>query len=190
MRPAHSNGKEKKTSPFKRPGARKEARELMWRHRKKLAIGFVVMIINRLSGLVLPASSKYLIDDVIGRGEAGLLVPLALAVGAATIVQAVTTFSLSQIVSVTAQQAIMDMRRRVQERVTRHLPNLLLGQQFLTVQFTEACRPAPSRLSHRPPSKHTTSDAELIRTPHPPPGAPLGTVIRALRRTVLTRMAR
>jgi len=77
------------------------------------------MIVNRLAGFVLPGSSKFLIDNVIGQGQTGLLVPLALAVGAATVIQAVTTFSLSQVVSVAAQGAIMDMRRRVQGRVTR-----------------------------------------------------------------------
>lgn len=77
------------------------------------------MVVNRLSGFVLPASSKMLIDNVLGKGQHDLLMPLALAVGAATVVQAVTTFTLSQVISVTAQRAIMDMRRRVQAHVTR-----------------------------------------------------------------------
>ena len=96
-----------------------EARSLMWTHRKKLSFGFVLMVVNRLSGFVLPAGSKYLIDTVLGEGKMDMLVPLALAVGGATIVGAITNFSLSQIVSVTAQSAIMDMRRRVQAHVTR-----------------------------------------------------------------------
>ncbi len=91
----------------------------MWRYRRSLGVGFALMIVNRLVGFVLPGSSKFLIDNVIGQGQAGLLAPLVLAVGAATVVQAVTTFSLSQVVSVAAQGAIMEMRRRVQERVTR-----------------------------------------------------------------------
>ncbi len=84
-----------------------------------LSIGMVLMLINRVSGLVLPASSKYLIDDVVGKGQSRLLVPLALAVGIATLVQAVTSFGLSQVISVTAQRAITEMRRRVQAQVTR-----------------------------------------------------------------------
>jgi len=106
---------------MKRPHATawKEARDLLWRYRRGLGVGFGLMIVNRLAGFVLPGSSKFLIDNVIGQGQAGLLVPLALAVGGATLVQAVTTFSLSQVVSVSAQGAIMEMRRRVQERVTR-----------------------------------------------------------------------
>ena len=97
----------------------REARELIWAHRGKLAIGLLLMVINRLAGFVLPGSSKFLIDNVIGRGQIDLLLPLALAVGAATVVQAGTSFALSQVVSVAAQGAIMDMRRRVQEQVTR-----------------------------------------------------------------------
>ena len=106
---------------MKRPRAEvwREAKSLLWSYRKGLGIGFALMIVNRLAGFVLPASSKFLIDNVIGKGQAGLLVPLVLAVGAATVVQAVTTYSLSQVVSVAAQGAIMEMRRRVQERVTR-----------------------------------------------------------------------
>ncbi len=77
------------------------------------------MLVNRVAGLVLPASSKFLIDDVIGRGRADLLMPLAFAAGAATFVQAVTSFALSQVLGVAAQRAITDMRRRVEAHVAR-----------------------------------------------------------------------
>ena len=97
----------------------REARRLMWTHRKKLALGMVLMVINRLSGFVLPGSSKVLIDEVIGKERIELLVPLALAVGAATLVQAVTSFSLSQVISVAAQGAIMEMRKRVHAHIIR-----------------------------------------------------------------------
>src|SRR3954465_12176018 len=96
-----------------------EARVLIVARSGRLTLGLVLMLINRLSGLVLPASSKYLIDDVIGKRHAELLVPLALAAGAATIVQAVTSFSLSQVLGVAAQRAITDMRRRVEAHVAR-----------------------------------------------------------------------
>jgi subfamily B ATP-binding cassette protein MsbA len=91
----------------------------MWQHRRSLSVGLVLMLLNRVSGLVLPASSKFLIDDVIGRGRGSLLVPLALAAGAATLVQAATSFALSQVISIAAQRAITNMRRRLQARVTR-----------------------------------------------------------------------
>jgi ABC-type multidrug transport system fused ATPase/permease subunit len=96
-----------------------EARELLLRHRTQLAIGLGLMIINRLAGLVLPASSKWLIDEVIGKHRGELLVPLALASGVATLIQAATSFGLSQVVSVAGQKAITELRRRVQARVMR-----------------------------------------------------------------------
>jgi len=100
-------------------GAWREAKQLLWRYRRGLAIGFALMVVNRLAGFVLPGSTKFLIDDVVGAGRDELLVPLAVAVGGATLLQAVSTYALAQVVSVAAQGAIMDMRRRVQERVTR-----------------------------------------------------------------------
>ena len=109
----------KKSKPKITAATWREARSLMWAHRGKLAIGLLLMVVNRLSGFVLPWASKYLIDDVVTQGQADLLLPLALAVGGATLVQGVTTFSLSQVISVTAQGAIMEMRRRVQRHVTR-----------------------------------------------------------------------
>ncbi|HEY7185934.1 MAG TPA: ABC transporter ATP-binding protein [Vicinamibacterales bacterium] len=99
----------------------KEARGLVWTHRKRLLLGLALMLISRLAGLVLPASSKYLIDDVVTGKRTDLLLPIALAAGAATLVQAVTSFALSQILGVAAQRAITDMRKRVQARVM-HLP--------------------------------------------------------------------
>jgi subfamily B ATP-binding cassette protein MsbA len=97
----------------------RESRDLVWAHRRRLALGLFLMLVNRLSGLVLPATSKYLIDDVIGKRHAELLVWLAFAAGAATLVQASTSFALSQVLGVAAQRAITDMRRAVQAHVLR-----------------------------------------------------------------------
>ena len=98
-----------------------EARELIWRHRRSLSLGLSLMLVNRLTGLVLPASSKYLIDDVLGKHRAGLLVPIALFAAAAVVIQAITAYALSQVVSIAAQRAITDMRQEVQSHVL-HLP--------------------------------------------------------------------
>ncbi|HEX6927126.1 MAG TPA: ABC transporter ATP-binding protein [Longimicrobiaceae bacterium] len=106
----------------KRPSAAvvwREARDLLREHRKHLAIGFLLMLVSRAAGLVTPASSKYFLDDVIGRGRTDLLLPLAGAVGAATLVQALTAFLNSQVISVTGQRAITRMRRKVEARVVR-----------------------------------------------------------------------
>ena len=96
-----------------------EARVLIWEHRRSLGAGFALMIVNRLAGFVLPASSKFLIDTVIGKQRTDLLWPLALGAGAATVVQAITSFGLSQVVSIAAQRAITDMRIAVQKHVLR-----------------------------------------------------------------------
>jgi subfamily B ATP-binding cassette protein MsbA len=96
-----------------------EARELLWKHRRRLGIGLALMLVGRLAGLVLPGSSKYLIDEVVGNGRTDLLMPLAMAAGAATAVQAVTAFALSQLLGIAAQRAITDMRKRVQAKVMR-----------------------------------------------------------------------
>ncbi|MFI5311768.1 MAG: ABC transporter ATP-binding protein, partial [Gemmatimonadales bacterium] len=96
-----------------------EARKLMVQYRSTLVIGFALTIVSRLAGLVLPASTKFLIDDVVGKHRSDLLVPIALAAGLATAVQAVTGFAISQVISVSGQRAITELRRRVQARVLR-----------------------------------------------------------------------
>jgi ABC-type multidrug transport system fused ATPase/permease subunit len=110
---------EKKKKPLKLSDAWREARELIFAHRWRLALGAGLMLVSRLVGLVLPASSKYIIDEVIGKQRAELLMPIALIAGAATLVQAVTSFALSQVLGVAAQRAITEMRKRVQAHVER-----------------------------------------------------------------------
>src|SRR5881398_392873 len=101
------------------PGAWQEARGLIYAHRGRLGLGLALLLVNRLAGLVLPASSKWVIDRVIGQHHPELLLPLALAAGGATLVQALTGFALSQVLGVAAQRAITDMRRTVQAYVLR-----------------------------------------------------------------------
>src|SRR3954470_4253345 len=96
-----------------------EAKTLIWARRWRLSTGLALMLVNRLAGLVLPWTSKSLIDDVINGHRADLLGPLAFAAGAATMVHAVSSFALSQVLGVAAQRAITDMRRRVEAHVAR-----------------------------------------------------------------------
>ncbi len=96
-----------------------EAKGIIWRYRWRLALGMGLMLISRFAGLVLPATPKYLIDDVIGKHRADLLPLIVAAVGAATLIQAVTGFALSQVLGVAAQRAITEMRKEVQEHVAR-----------------------------------------------------------------------
>src|SRR5690348_12830510 len=101
------------------PGAWQEARSLVYAHRRRLGFGLGLLLINRVAGFVLPSSPKWVIDKVIGQHHAELLVPLALVVGVATLIQSATGFGLSQILGVAAQRAITDMRRTVQAYVLR-----------------------------------------------------------------------
>jgi len=107
------------SSPVHARRAWREARDLLVQHRKSLALGLTLMLASRLAGLVLPASTKYLIDEVITRQHWHRLQPLALAAGLATLVQAAAGYGTARVVSVAAQRAIMDMRQRVQEHVMR-----------------------------------------------------------------------
>jgi ABC-type multidrug transport system fused ATPase/permease subunit len=117
-----SEAVEKKDTPKKKKitsAAWQEAKALILARRGRLGLGLALMLVNRLSGLILPATSKYLIDDVIGKRRTDLLIPLAFAAGAATLVQAISSFSLSQVLGVAAQRAITEMRRRVEAHVAR-----------------------------------------------------------------------
>ena len=100
-------------------GAWQEARALVWRHRFRLLLGLVMMLMSRGAGLVLPAMSRYVIDDVIPNGRGDQLMLLAGVGLGATVVQAGTGFALSQVLGVAAQRAITDMRKNVMAHVSR-----------------------------------------------------------------------
>jgi subfamily B ATP-binding cassette protein MsbA len=100
-------------------GAWEEARALIWKHRRRLAIGLLLMVISRLSDLVLPTTTKYLMDNVIGQGHWELLPRLALATAVATSISAATSFANSQVLGVAAQRAITEMRKDVEAHVMR-----------------------------------------------------------------------
>jgi ABC-type multidrug transport system fused ATPase/permease subunit len=114
-----------KNKPTKKPirwnDAWQEAKHLVWARRNRLALGMMLMIVDRVAGMVLPYTTKLLIDDVVGKGRHDLLTPIALAAGGATLVQAFTSFANSQVLGVAAQRAITEMRRSVHEHIV-HLP--------------------------------------------------------------------
>ncbi|HTP45099.1 MAG TPA: ABC transporter ATP-binding protein [Candidatus Acidoferrum sp.] len=93
--------------------------ELIKPRRGLLALGFSLMLINRVAGLVLPGSTKFLIDNVIGKHQRQLLMPIILAVLCATLVQGVTSFSLTQLLSKSSQRMISDLRIKVQAHIGR-----------------------------------------------------------------------
>jgi len=93
--------------------------DLIGPRRGLLALGFGLMVINRVASLVLPYSTRYLIDSVIIKRQPQLLKPLVLGVLLATVIQAITSFSLTQLLSKAAQRLITDLRQRVQAHVGR-----------------------------------------------------------------------
>jgi len=96
-------------------------REIILPRKALLFTGLILIIINRLSGLVLPGSSKYLIDEVIGKNDRQLLYLILAAVGTAVTIQAVTSFALTRLLSVEAQHLISQLRVKVQNQII-HLP--------------------------------------------------------------------
>jgi ABC-type multidrug transport system fused ATPase/permease subunit len=96
-----------------------EARKIIWNARWRLLLGSVLLLISRLASMVLPASTKYIGDEVFTNRNYGLIKWIALAIGISTLVQGVTSFLLSQILGVAAQLAITNMRMRVQRHIER-----------------------------------------------------------------------
>src|SRR5437868_9931658 len=86
-----------------------EAKEIIWNARGRLLAGSLLLLVSRLAGMVLPASTKYIGDEVFTNKNYGLLKWIALAIGVSTLIQAVTSFALSQILGVAAQRAITEM---------------------------------------------------------------------------------
>ena len=93
--------------------------ELVRPRRALLAVGFVLMVINRVASLVLPYSTRYLIDSVIIKRNVHLLKPLVLGVLLATVIQGITSFSLTQLLSKAAQRLIAELRQKVQAHIGR-----------------------------------------------------------------------
>ncbi len=96
-----------------------EVWQLMRPRRWLLALGFVLMLINRVAALVLPYSTKFLIDTVINKHHMDQLRPLVLVVLGATLIQGFTSFSLTQLLSKAAQRLIAELREQVQVHISR-----------------------------------------------------------------------
>ena len=90
---------------------------IVWPRRKIISIGLVLIIISRLASLVLPGASKFLVDNVIANSDLQMLKILLVVVISAIVIQAVTSFALTQILSVEAQHLIAKLRVRVQKHI-------------------------------------------------------------------------
>ena len=97
----------------------RDLQDLIWPRRRLFIVGLLLTFINRAASLVLPGSTKFLIDDVEQKHRQDLLVPIAAGVGAAVLVQAVTSYTLIQLLSTSAQRLIAEMRVRVQQHIGR-----------------------------------------------------------------------
>ncbi len=91
--------------------------EIIWPRRKLILLGLFLIVLNRLSGLVLPFSTKYLVDDVIAQGNTDLLYKLLGLLGGAIVIQSITSFALTMLLSVEAQRLIANLRAQVQRHV-------------------------------------------------------------------------
>jgi ABC-type multidrug transport system fused ATPase/permease subunit len=93
--------------------------ELIKPRRGVLLVGFLLMVVNRLCGFALPITPKYLIDDVVTKHHTKLLLPLVLVVLGATLIQALTSYCLTQLLSKSSQRMITELRVKVQEHIGR-----------------------------------------------------------------------
>lgn len=90
---------------------------IIWPRKNLLLVGLLLIIISRLASLVLPGASKYLIDDVIVNNDFEKLKWIIIAVASAIVVQAITSFLLTRLLSVEAQHLIAELRVQVQKKV-------------------------------------------------------------------------
>jgi len=112
----------KKKTPMDRVRLRailKDAGDIIWRSRRRLFIGIPLLLLNRATSLVIPGTSKYLIDDVIGRSDIQMLWKLATITAIAAVIGGATDFALAQILGMAAQRSITDLRKRIQQHVQR-----------------------------------------------------------------------
>jgi ABC-type multidrug transport system fused ATPase/permease subunit len=101
------------------PSAWREVREVVGTHRRRLALGLALVLVNRLAVLVMPLSSKYFVDEIVTKRRGELLVTISLVALGASLIQASTSFALARIIGVAAQRAVAQMRRSVYEVVVR-----------------------------------------------------------------------
>jgi len=121
---AHHSADDKEKTKKKMDKARfravlKDAGEIVWRSRARLAIGIPLLLVNRLSSIVLPYMSKLLYDNVIGRGQVELLPKLVLVSLGVAIFGGTTDYALAQILGIAAQRSITELRTRLQQHVQR-----------------------------------------------------------------------
>jgi subfamily B ATP-binding cassette protein MsbA len=94
------------------------AKEVIWSQRRRLALGLVLLLVDRGAGMVVPLAPKFLVDEVIARRRAELLPWLAAVVVGAAAVQALAVFLLTRVLGLSAERVVLKWRRRVMARLT------------------------------------------------------------------------
>lgn len=127
-----NHSKDKKSKKVSLASVGYAFKNIIWPRKRLLFVGLILIIINRLSGLVLPGASKYLVDDVINKANMSLLYILIAVVAGAVLVQSVTSFALTRLLSVEAQHLISVLRASVQKHIiylpTRFFDNTKSGE--------------------------------------------------------------
>jgi len=117
-----------KTKPKSKVTMATVFKTIIWPRRKIILVGFILIIISRLASLVLPWSTKYLLDDVIGKGDLSKLNMLLIGISASILVSAVISYLLTKLLSVEAQHLISVLRANVQKHLLR-LPTRFFDNQ-------------------------------------------------------------
>jgi ABC-type multidrug transport system fused ATPase/permease subunit len=97
----------------------REARRLFNRHRGPLAGALLLVAINRLAALALPAATRLVVDDVVGRGRTSLLIPIALFVCLAIAIESAAALGAAQAAGAAGQKAVAALRRELETRTIR-----------------------------------------------------------------------
>ena len=92
-------------------------KEFIWPRKGIVFLGLILIVISRLASLVLPLKSKELLDDIIPNKDMDALMSMVLLVSGAVLIQAVTSFALTRLLSVEAQLLISKLRAKVQKQV-------------------------------------------------------------------------
>jgi subfamily B ATP-binding cassette protein MsbA len=112
--------KEAKKSPLQQfNSAWPELWALVKPRRGLLSVGLVLLVVNRLTGLGLPAAAKILIDEILGKKRTNLLLPVVIGLVVATLIQGASSFALTQLLSKAAQRLIAELRQKIQAHVGR-----------------------------------------------------------------------
>jgi ABC-type multidrug transport system fused ATPase/permease subunit len=93
--------------------------ELARPRRGRMLFGLLMLLVSRAAGLIVPYAPKVVLDKIIPNHETGLLRPLFALLALSVLLQAGTTYALSQLLSLEGQRLVTEMRRRVQAHIAR-----------------------------------------------------------------------